>query len=264
MTAGTLALVVALGVLGVAAVVVARSRAQVGRLRRRLDAASGELEHLQTSFERFAPRVVVERIVAGGVATGAERKEVTILFADLVGFTALAERLAPEVLVRILNDYFGRMSRVVSDHRGHVAKFIGDGLMATFGALEPNPWQTNDAVHAALDMRAALAAYNEELVAEGLPPLRVGVGIHCGPTVAGVIGSPELNEFTVIGSTVNTAARVERLTRIHGADILVTEAVRAAADPGFVLRALPAASVKGLAAPIVTFAVERFARDGAP
>ena len=225
------------------------------RMRNRLEVASAELQRLQTNFARFAPGAIVEGIVAQGRARDAERKQVTVLFADLVSFTALSEALDPDVLVGVLNEYFVRMSRVIGDHRGHVAKFIGDGLMALFGALEPNPWQANDAVSAALAMRQALALYNEELVKRSLPALRVGIGIHSGSAVAGVIGSYELLEFTVIGRTVNLASRVERLTRQHDADILITADVRAALDPRFLLEELPAREVRGVAEPVVTWAV---------
>ena len=235
-----------------------RTRREAARLRRRLDVANNELQHLQNFFTRFAPHDVVERLVRSGVPTQPERTEVTVLFADLVGFTALSESLAPEVLVAILNEYFRRMSQVISEHRGHVAKFIGDGLMALFGALEPNPWQTNDAVHAALAMRATLEGYNRELAAQGRPLLRFGVGIHRGTTIAGVIGSHELMEFTVVGSTVNLASRVEHLTRRHGVDIIVTAAVHAVLDPRFALRALPETPLRGVSEPVTTFAVEGF------
>jgi len=238
-------------------VLVWRLRSEAARLRRRLDAAAGELQRLQTAFGRFAPEAVVERIAASGLNRTAERKEVTVLFADLIGFTPMSEELAPEVLVGLLNAYFARMSSVINEHRGHVAKFIGDGLMALFGALEPNPWQTNDAVHAALAMCAALDTYNQELLAKGRPALRVGIGIHRGPVVAGVIGSRELMEFTVIGHTVNLASRVERLTRVHGVDIAVTDVIRDALDPEIVLRALPPTPVPGVAEPVLAFAVER-------
>lgn len=255
-----LLLVAALLVLSGAVIAVLPLRAERRRLRRRLEAAAAQLQHLQTSFARFAPSAVVEGIVARGRPGDAEKKEVTILFADLVAFTALSEVLSPEVLVRVLNEYFVRMSRVIGEHRGHVSKFIGDGLMALFGALEPNPWQANDAVHAALAMHGALRAYNEELEAKGLPALRLGVGIHRGSAIAGVIGSHELLEFTVIGRTVNLAARVEHLTRVHQAEILVTAAVRAALDPRFVLEELPAQRVRGVAEPVVAYAV-RGVRD---
>ena len=146
----SLALAAALLAAGLA---VARLVGQRRRLRRQLEAAAGELLHLQTSFARFAPSAVVETIAARGGPTQAARREVTVLFADLVAFTALSETLSPEVLVGVLNDYFARMTQAIAAHRGHVSKFIGDGLMALFGAIEPNPWQANDAVHAALAAR---------------------------------------------------------------------------------------------------------------
>jgi adenylate cyclase len=150
------------------------------------------------------------------------------------------------------------MSRAISDHRGHVAKFIGDGLLALFGALDLNPWQANDAAHAALAMAAALDDYNRTLAAEGLPPLRFGVGIHRGSAVAGIVGSDELIEFTAIGRNVNLAARVEALTRSHQVSILVTSEVKEVLDPRFVLRELPPRVVKGFAEPVVTYAVEGY------
>ena len=247
----------------VAALVVyaSRTRRQIAVLEARAGDAAHELERLQHAFSRFAPAAVVDDIIAQGVSTRSEKKDVTVLFADLKEFTPLAERLDPEVLVRVLNDYFERMTRAIEAHRGHVAKFIGDGLLALFGAIEPNPWQTRDAVQAALAMRAALAQLNTELAADGLPPLGFGIGIHCGPVVAGVIGSAALVEYGVIGSSVNVAARVERLTRVHGVDVLVTDAARSALDERFRLRAMPPAEVKGVAGALATFAVDGFDGD---
>jgi len=244
--------------LAVAIAVAIRLLAERRRLRRRLDGATAELQRLQTSFQRFAPTAVVEGIVARARATDAARREVTVLFGDLVGFTSLSEHLDPEVLVSVLNEYFVRMSQAIGEHRGHVAKFIGDGLMALFGAIEPNPWQGNDAVHAALAMQRALAAYNQELEASALPTLQLGVGIHRGVAIAGVIGSQALVEFTVIGRTVNLASRVERLTREIPADILITASVREGLDPRFVLEELPARTVRGVSEPVVTYAVREF------
>ena len=230
-------------------------------LERRLEQSRQSLESLQHAFARFAPSEVVEAIIAQGISTRSEHKEVTVLFADLKGFTALAERLEPDRLVRLLNGYFAAMSEAIEAHRGHLAKFIGDGLLALFGALEPNPWQTNDAVHAALDMRAALAAYNAALVADGLPPVAAGIGIHRGPVVAGVIGTAALMEYGVIGRTVNVASRVEGLTRVHGTDILVTAAARVHLDPRFTVVARDPVEVKGVPDPVVTYDVIGF--DGA-
>jgi class 3 adenylate cyclase len=233
-----------------------RGRATV--LARRLAKANRELESLEYAFVRFAPHEVVERIIADGVATEAETKEITILFADLKSFTPMAERLDPERLVTLLNGYFERMGEAIAAHRGHLAKFIGDGLLAVFGALEPNPWQVNDALHAAIAMRSALARYNDELRAEAWPTLAGGIGIHCGSVVAGVLGTSTIKEYGVIGRAVNLASRVEDLTRVHDTDILVTEAVRRRCDPRFRLRALPAVEAKGIPEPLVTFALEGF------
>ena len=237
-----------------------RAWAEVTRLRQRLKDASAELQSLQLAFSRFAPATLVERIIANGIPTSGENKEVTVLFADLVGYTALAERVEPTVLVEILNGYFERMSRAIKEHGGHVSTFLGDGILALFGALEPNPWQGNDAVHAALAMRAELASYSRELQAKGLPPLGIGVGLHRGIGVAGLVGSRDKKEFTIVGRTINVAARLQGLTRSHGEDILLTEDLRKTLEPRFVLRALPPVELRGIAEPVSIYAVEHFER----
>jgi adenylate cyclase len=250
----------ALGALaGALALVLLRTRRRTARLRERLDTASAELERLQRVFARFAPHGVIEDVIAGGVRVDrGERKEVTVLFADLVGFTPLTERIDPDVLVGVLNGYFERMSRAIAAHQGHLSTLIGDGILALFGAIDLNPWQSNDAVHAALAMRAVLADYNAQLAARGLPPLALGMGLHRGMGVAGLVGSQDLVQFTVVGSTVNVAARVQDLTRSFGVDILVTEAVRAALDPRFRLRPLAPVALRGIAEPVPVWAVEGF------
>jgi len=228
------------------------------RLEAQLEAAAADLQHLQEACSRLAPAGVVQRLVADGVAPGvqaAERKVVTALFADVVGYTALGERLEPAVLARVLNGYFQRMSDAIHEHRGHVSTFLGDGILAYFGALQPNPWQCDDAVRAALAMRAAMHDYNAELAKEGLPPLAVGIGIHRGPGLAGLIGSRERREYGFVGPTVNMAARVQTLTRTHEVDILVTDALRTGLDSRFVLTPMPPEMVKGIAEPVVTYAV---------
>jgi len=229
------------------------------RLQAQLESAAADLQHLQEACSRLAPAGVVQRLVADGVApgaqVGAERKVVTALFTDVVGYTALAEGLDPAVLARVLNGYFQRVSDAIHEHRGHVSTFIGDGILGYFGALQPNPWQCDDAVRAALDMRAAIRDYNVELAREGLPPLAIGIGIHRGPGLAGLIGSRERMEYGFVGPTVNMAARVQSLTRTHEVDILVTESLRAELDSKFVLVAMPPEMVKGIAEPVLTYAV---------
>lgn len=234
------------------------SQREARRLRKRLEHAAIELQNLQIAFSRFAPDNVIEKIIADGSADIGEKKEVTILFADLVGFTAMSEGSQPTDLVKILNGYFERMSQAITDHRGYVSTFIGDGILALFGAMEPNPWQGNDAVHAALDMHRALKTYNKELSAEGLPTLSLGIGLQRGTGVAGLVGSRDLKEFTVVGGTVNVASRVQNLTRIHPANIIVTQTLRESLDPRFQLRALPDTPVKGIEKPLVIYAVDGF------
>lgn len=238
-----------------------RERMRARQLRARLADAQLHLQRLERSFAGFAPPQIVDRIIATGDASIGEKKEVTVLFADLAGFTQLSERVEPAVLVGIVNGYFERMNRVVAEHRGYVAALLGDGLLAFFGALDANPWQSDDAAHAALGIRAELADYNRKLAHDGLPAISLGVGLHRGVGVAGVVGSRELSTFSVVGPTVNIAARVQDLTRAHGVDILLTQPVRDALDPRFALRELPADELRGIAAKVTTFALEGFAAD---
>jgi class 3 adenylate cyclase len=177
------------------------------------------------------------------------------MFVDLAGFTAMSERLEPEILVRVINGYYQRISGAIDEHRGHVGSFVGDGIVAYFGAIQSNPWQCDDAVRAALAMRAAMRDYNAELEREGLPPISIGIGIDRGPGLAGLMGSRERREYTFIGRAVNLAARLQALTRIHRVDILVSEALRAELDPDFILAPMPAEPVKGFADPVVSYAV---------
>ena len=244
------------GALAVAGALAWISRRRAVEAERLFAETRRKLEQLQREFERFAPPDLVERLTGGRGDVAPQRQQVTMLFADLRGFTALCDRLDPALTVTILNDYFRYMSAAIGRHHGHITELVGDGLLALFGALETNPWQCRDAVLAALDMRAALAAYNLRLKAQSLPELRFGVGIHSGDVIVGVMGAGELNKFTVTGDPINVASRVEGLTRELGVDLLITEEVRAALDTGFRLRAMAPATVKGKPAPIQTYHVE--------
>ena len=155
----------------------------------------------------------------------------------------------------MLNGYFQRMSDAIHEHRGHVSHFLGDGIVAYFGALQPNPWQCNDAVHAALAMQTAIRDYNVELAREQLSSLGLGIGIDRGQGLVGLMGSRERMEYDFVGRTVNLAARVQTLTRIHHEEILITEALRGELDSRFVLVPMPAEFVKGIAEPVITYAV---------
>jgi class 3 adenylate cyclase len=247
-------------VLAAAAALVASAR-RTRQLEHVLADTSGKLMHLQSQFERFVPADVVERLTDARNTFAPERRQVTIMFADLRGFTALCAQLDPAVTVGILNDYFAHMMGAIQRHHGHVTELMGDGLLALFGAVDTNPWQARDAVLAALDMRTELALYNAQLGERGLPPLRFGIGIHGGEVVAGVIGTVGLSKFSVTGDPINLASRVESLTGTFQVDLLVTEEIRRALDARFVLRAMPPVQVKGKVEPIQTYFVESDADD---
>jgi class 3 adenylate cyclase len=242
----------AVGALGAA---VARLKRRRRLLDRRVEQSARELDRLQRAFARFVPAELVERIATEDLLAAGERREVTVLFADLRDFTQLSERLDPAVVLSMLNGYFQAMSAAIQSHHGHVTRLMGDGIMSVFGVLERNPWHVQDAVEAAMEMRESLARYNESLIARGLPALSFGVGIHCGPVIAGLVGSEEMQEFTVLGDVVNVASRVEALTRRLGGDILVTQEVRGVLGDRFQMTEMPPADIKGKSRPILTWAI---------
>ena len=224
-------------------------------LGRRVEQSAQELERMQRSFARFAPAELVEKIISDGMLASGEKRDATVMFADIRDFTRISETLDPAVVIDMLNGYFRDVSEVIQSHHGHITRVMGDGIMIVFGVLERNPWHVQDAVEAAIGMREALARYNVTLRTRGLPELSFGIGIHSGIVVAGLVGSDELLEFTVMGDVVNIASRVEALTRRFESDILVTEEVKNRVGDRFSMSEMPSTPIKGKTRPIVTWAI---------
>jgi class 3 adenylate cyclase len=179
-----------------------------------------ERERLREALGAFVDPDVAERVLAEGTVLEGQEAEVTVLFLDIRGFTAFAERAGPREAVARLNDLYELIVPVLVRHGGHANKFIGDGLLGVFGAPEKLRDHADRAMAAALDIVSCCRErYGDRL--------RIGIGLNSGPVVAGTIGGGGRVEFTVIGDAVNTAARVEEATRITGDEILLTEATRA-------------------------------------
>jgi class 3 adenylate cyclase len=203
-------------------------------------------------LRRYLPKVAVERVLEdprAGMALGGRSVTVTLLATDLRGFTSMSEKLSPEEVVRQLNAYRATLLEQVERHGGTLDKFIGDGALVVFGFGTPESPQADQGAAAALacarDMLDALERLNRERAQAGQAPLRMGIGVHTGLVVAGNIGVPGVRlEFTVIGDAVNTAARLEGLTKEAGVPVLISsETVSRLEGPS--LRELPAMRVRG-------------------
>lgn len=181
-----------------------------------------EKQRLRRSFSGYVSPHVMHQIMSGGLDAGQHgaKLDVCVLFSDIRNFTAMSERLDAEQVVMLLNRYFSRITAMVHRHGGTVDKFIGDGMMAFFGAPNQLPSPEKAALEAARDMLSELAALNAELAEEGQPSLMIGIGLHCGPAVIGYIGCSDRHEYTAIGDTVNVASRLEGMCKQFGYPIV--------------------------------------------
>jgi adenylate cyclase len=205
-----------------------------------------EKRRIEEDFGRHVGQRVARQILERAGGLGGVEEELTIVFVDIRDFTARSEASSPERAVALLNVFLTEMVDVVEGrHGGIVNKFLGDGFMAMFAAWTGRADHADAALAAGREMLGRLVDINGRLAAAGERPLAIGIGIHTGRAVVGSIGSPRRMEYTAIGDAVNVASRVESLTKVVGAPLLLTEATRKALRVPPTLEALPAQQVKG-------------------
>jgi len=210
----------------------------------------------RAQLARFLSPALVEQAARGSIelSKGGALSELTILFSDVRGFTRISEKLPAQEVVRMLNDYFELMVDILFEHEGILDKFIGDAIMGLWGAPVKRPDDATNAVRAAVRMQKRVAEWNEERVAQGKEPIRIGIGLHTGQVVVGNMGSSKALSYTAIGDGVNLASR---LCGIAGEDMIVIseECAQRAGKDKFVLEPLPPAKVKNREAPVEIYRV---------
>ena len=224
-----------------------------------------EVENLVISFEKFVPRQFLSRVASEGIQNvknfpigKAESGFVTILFADIRSFTTLSESMTPQEVLDFLNGLFQRLGGPVHRNHGFVDKFMGDAIMALFDSPDgERDSQVHNALRAATEMVASLDAYNLERAALGLAPVKIGIGIHTGPVIIGTVGVEERMDLTVLGDSVNVAARLEKLNKEYGASIIVSASTREVMtdDSAYHWRELGCLPIRGRSNPMVVYEV---------
>ncbi|MBQ1710628.1 MAG: adenylate/guanylate cyclase domain-containing protein [Treponema sp.] len=186
-----------------------------------------EKEFMRDTFGKVVDPEVRDYLMKdGGLSLsqlGGQTRQVTVLFCDIRSFTAMSEKMSAEEVVSLLNKYFTALGKCITKNHGIINKYIGDAIMAIFGAPINSKNSALDALKAALDMRQALSEVNKDFEKQGKPSIRFGIGIHTGPVFAGTIGAENRMEYTVIGDTVNTASRLESLCKTYKTDLLLSQ-----------------------------------------
>jgi adenylate cyclase len=207
-----------------------------------------EREHVKETFGKFVNKEIAERALKGNLELGGSRKTATIFFSDIRSFTAISENLAPEAVVEFLNAYMTRMVECIEKTGGVVDKFIGDAIMAVWGAPVSKGTPRDDAlqaIKAMFMMRESLIEFNRGRGGPDKPIIRIGCGVNTGPCLAGQIGSLKRMEYTVIGDTVNLASRIEALNKPFGTDILISQDTYQLVKDAVTVKKMPPIKVKG-------------------
>src|SRR5881394_1045103 len=213
-------------------------------------------EVARANYSRFLPEYVVKQMLENpeSFKLGGVSQTITVLFADIRGFTRISEHAPPEKIVNLLNRYFSAMTDIIFAHGGTLDKYLGDGLMALFGAPTTTPQDAANAVNAAVAMQRRIMGINQELHEDGLPEIGVGMGLHTGEVTVGYIGSERRSEYTAIGDAVNTSSRLE--SNAKAGEILVSEATANAARSRYQLAPREPISVKNRTQPVPLFEIE--------
>ena len=213
-------------------------------------------EVARANYSRFLPEYVVKQMLENpeSFKLGGTSQTITILFADIRGFTRISEHANPEKIVSLLNRYFSAMTEIIFAHGGTLDKYLGDGLMALFGAPTATPDDASNALNAAVAMQRRLLGINRELRDEGLAEIGVGMGLHTGEAIVGYIGSDRRSEYTAIGDTVNTSSRLESNAR--GGEILISDATARAAHSRYKLKPREPITVKNRQQPVNLWEVD--------
>lgn len=241
------------------------SRDEIGSLTRSfISMAKGleERERIKTTFGKFVNKDIAEKALKGELTLGGTKRCATIFFSDIRSFTAISEKLLPEQVVEFLNKYMTRMVHCVNETSGVVDKYIGDAIMAIWGAPVSAGTPADDAmncIQAALKMRLSLKEFNKDRGSDDKPIIKIGCGINTGDAVAGQIGSEDRMEYTVIGDAVNLASRIEALNKPFGTDILISENTYNLVKDKVIVEPMTPIKVKGKVAPLQIYAVVNLA-----
>ena len=213
-------------------------------------------EVARANYSRFLPEYVVKQMLENpdSFKLGGVSQTITILFADIRGFTRISEHAPPEKIVSLLNRYFSAMTDIIFAHGGTLDKYLGDGLMALFGAPTATPDDASNALNAAVAMQRRLLGINRELREEGFAEIGVGMGLHTGEAIIGYIGSDRRSEYTAIGDTVNTSSRLE--SNALGGEILISDATARAAHSRYKLKPREPITVKNREQPVRLWEVD--------